>query len=278
MARPPSLKQRRLARELARLRGEAGLTIEQASERSGISTTKISRAENAIYRVASDDVRTLGETYGADTATVERLATLARTSRQRGWWVPYKIADHLAAYLELEDEARAESAWTIDIVTGLLQTESYARALVRATRPHMTTDEVEERVTLRMRRQERRLNDIQLWAVIGEPALMYPVGGAAVMREQLEHLARMAEQPNVVIQILPFGVGAGPAMGAPFHVFDLGELGPPTAHIDYHTGSVYVEDEEEVTEYVRTFQHLTASAISPSESVQRILRAVEEMT
>lgn len=277
MSRPPTLAARRLGRELNRLRTEAGLSLDEASARTGLSTSKISRSENALVRVTGDDARTMCEAYGADASTVERLATLARNSRKRGWWVPYKVDDHLAAFLELEDEAVSESAWTIDIVTGLLQTEDYTHALVRAGNPHMSAEDVEARVELRMRRQERRLNDIMLWAVIGEPALMYPVGGPEVMRRQLEHLLVAAERPNVVVQILPFGAGASVAMGYPFHLFDLGDRGPLTAHVDYYTGSVFVEDKEEVEQYNRMFRHLTASALSAADSRHRIVRAVEEM-
>lgn len=279
MPKPPTLKQRRLARELRRLRDDSELSNERAADLSGLSTAAISRAENALSRIASDDVRKLCQVYGADHETTERLATLARTARERGWWVKgYRVDDEFAAFLELETEARALYAWTIDIPPGLLQTEAYARALVRARNPHLPASEIDDVVKLRMRRQERRLDDLQLWAVVDESALLRPVGGPAVMSEQLAYLADVAEQPNVTLLVLPLTCGAGPAMSTPFHLFELDEhTGPPVAHVDYYTGSLYLEDPHEVGQYEQGFRHLTASALSPADSVARLLRASREM-
>jgi hypothetical protein len=202
---------------------------------------------------------------------------LARAANRRGWWVGQDVSHHIGLYLELESDAVEMRAWTIDLVPGVMQTEAYERAVVRARNARVEAEVVEERVRLRMQRQERRLRDLVVWAVISEAVLVQRVGGSPVMHEQLRRLVELAELPNITIQVLPFAVGEHSGMAGAFHLFDLGQTGPLTAHVDYHTGSVFVEEPDEVRQYVATFEYLTASALDPRSSVQRIRQAAEEI-
>src|SRR6266498_1241229 len=168
MVANPMVKQRRLARKLKEARLAAGMTHDHAAEALDCKQPKISKIENAQVSVNSDDVRTLAELYRLPADRVEALARLARQAKKPGWWHIY--ADSLATdgedFLEIETDAVRACAYQADVIPGLLQTEAYARAVIRAFDPEVSDEIVERRTELRMKRQRRVLEgDLRLWAV-----------------------------------------------------------------------------------------------------------------
>jgi len=152
----PTVKRRRLAAELRRLREAAKLTIDQVAERLEWSAGKISKIENARVSVMPRDARYLLDVYGVADPERELLVTLARESRQRGWWQQYgAIPEWFGTYVGLESEAVSVSSYQGEYVPGLLQTHDYAMAVHRAFTMTQTDEEIEQHVALRMARQER---------------------------------------------------------------------------------------------------------------------------
>jgi hypothetical protein len=139
---------------------------------------------------------------------------------------------------------------------------------------------VERIVAFRMARQPTLTTDVppQLWAVLDEAALRRQVGGAGLMRMQLEHLLELSRLRNVAIQVLPFGAGAHPAMGRPFVILGFPERADPdVVYLEDLTSALYVEDVAEVDRYNMFFNHLRATALSFEESAALITSVIKEL-
>ena len=171
----PTVKRRRLAAELHACREKAGLTIDDVAQELEWSAAKVSRIENARVRVLPRDVKHLLRTYGlteADPAW-DIFTTLARESRQKGWWHAYgdTIGESFSTYVGLEEDASTVRTYESEYVPGLLQTEEYAREVIRAGIPAVTDDDVEKYVAVRMARQLRlaQSHRPELWVDLRHP-------------------------------------------------------------------------------------------------------------
>ncbi|MEJ3742303.1 helix-turn-helix transcriptional regulator [Actinomycetes bacterium KLBMP 9797] len=276
--RSPTIRRRRLGAELRRRRELAGVTIEAVAERLECSASKISRIETGHTSATPRDVRDMLEIYGVVGVECDELIQIAREARQKGWWHPYS-AVLTGAYVGLEQAANSVRAYEQQVVPGLLQTEDYAKAMIRAARPDITADEVDRRVRVRLNRQSLLTQDdpIDLWVVLDEAVLSRPVGGDAVMRAQLQRLAEAAEQPNVTLQVLPFEAGAHAGMDGTFAILDFPEAGDPAVvYAENATGGLFLEKSEELRKYVFIFDHIRAAALRPEESVSVIEKLAKE--
>ena len=216
----PTVRRRRLALELRRLREAARLTCEEVADHLECSASKISRVETGRVSVSPRDVRDMLDLYGVPAAQRESLVQLARDSRQKGWWHAFSdtMPPQFATYVGLESAASQIRIYELSLIPELPQTEDYARAVIRSGVMNSPREDIERQVALRMARQPAitRDNPPKIWAVLDEAALRRQVGGAGVMQLQLEHLLARAALPNVAIQVIPFGGGAHPAIGRPF--------------------------------------------------------------
>lgn len=207
----PTVRQRRLAQALRELRHEAGLTQDAVAARMGWHTSKLFRLENARSpRVGWLDVRELMDMYGVPSPHREALIQLARDARMMGWWTPYRDV-FTGSYVALEDEASAMRLYCPELIPGLLQTEHYARAVIRAVRPGYDEESVERRVAARLARQKALLDRAaspELRCVLNEAVLRRQVGDRHVMGTQLRALADAASRPLMTLQLLPFSAGA----------------------------------------------------------------------
>ena len=280
----PTVKRRRLAAELRHLREASGLTIDEVAERLEWSTAKISRIENARVSVLPRDVKFLLSVYGI-TETDEPwdvLISLARESRQKGWWQQYgeAVPDWFEVYVGLEAEATAIWGYDAEFVPGVLQTKEYARAVHRAQLMTATDDEIDRLVRVRLARQELLISDDapQLWLVLNEAVIRRVVGGRQTMRAQLERLIEASNLPNVTLQIVPFSAGAHPAMDGAFKLLSFRDpTDPNIVYIEYHTGALYLEKHADVTRYSLMFDHLRAAALSVGASRDKMARVAEEL-
>ncbi|MGH3343644.1 MAG: helix-turn-helix domain-containing protein [Carbonactinosporaceae bacterium] len=269
--------------ELRRLRERAGLTGDEVGEHLECHGSKISRIETGRSGVRRRDLRDMLDLYGvADEAERAALLSLARDSRKKGWWHTYGkvISDRYTDFIGLENDAASVRAYESQLIHGLLQTESYARAVVSYAPGRETAGEIEAYVAVRMARQKRltESESFHLWVVLGESAIRQRVGGPQVMREQLEHLSETAQLSNVTVQVLPFAAGAHAGMDGPFIILAFPELASPdVVYVDNLTSGLYVEEDEEVKWYNLAFDHLRAAALSPKDSVEVIGRVAEEM-
>lgn len=279
----PTVRRRRLGAELRRLREAAGVNVDQVCDLLRCSVSKVSRLENGRVPVRTRDVSDLLTLYGVtDEKHREALLTLARESRRRGWWHPYHdvVPAWFEIYIGLEADASSISVYESQLVHGLLQTADYARHVIRADAPEATEEEVERKVSLRLNRQTRLTSDNppRLWVILDEAVLRRQVGGAAVMRRQLAHLAKSAELPNVTIQVLPFSVGAHAGLGSTFSILGFpDEADHNVVYIEEAAGSLYLERPAEIRRYRVKLDHLMASALRPEESIEMIAKISEEI-
>lgn len=276
--RSPTIRRRRLGAELRRRREAAGVTIEGVAERLECSASKVSRIETGHTTATPRDVRDMLGIYGVLGVECEELVQIAREARQKGWWHPYSTV-LTGAYVGLEQAANSVRAYEQQVVPGLLQTEEYAKAMIRAARPDITADEVERRVRVRLNRQSLLTQDdpIDLWVVLDEAVISRPVGGDTVMCAQLERLVEAAELPNVTVQVLPFEAGAHAGMDGTFAILDFPEPSDPdVVYAENATGGLFLEKSEELRKYVFIFDHIRAAALRPEESVAVIAKLAEE--
>ncbi|MFC4060603.1 helix-turn-helix domain-containing protein [Planomonospora corallina] len=278
----PTVRHRRLLRELRQLRIAAGLKQEEVAEHLDWSTSRMTKVEGGTLRISVNDVRAMLQLYGLrEGAEYEALIQLARQARERGWWHAYSdvIPQWFQVYVGLEAEASSLRNYEPELVHGLLQTEDYARAVYQAARVLDSADEIDRHVGLRMARQDvitRSEDPMHLWAIMNEAALRRRVGGAHVMERQLRHLVNLSANPNVTIQVLPYEAGAHAAMLGSFAVLSFAEGGGEVVYLEYMTGSLYLEKSEEVQVYTLTYDHLRASALSPRDSVDLIAKLARE--
>ncbi|MFK0251731.1 helix-turn-helix domain-containing protein [Amycolatopsis azurea] len=271
----PTVRRRRLASELRRLREAADLTIDEVSEKLECSASKVSRIETGHVGVTPRDARDMLELYGIAGDEQEALVQLAREARKRGWWHAYNEV-FTGTFVGLEADASSLRAFQALLVPGLLQTERYAKAVIRAMRPDAEDAEVRRRVAARMARQELLTDPSppEYWAVMDEAVLHRTVDGAEVMAEQLYRMVTMAAQPNVTVQIVPFGAGAHPGMEGPFLIMGFPELADTdVVYVDSTSSGLYLEEPPDVRRYALMFDHLRAAALKPDDSVEVIAEA-----
>lgn len=270
----PTVRRRRLGQELRRLRELKGMTAEEVAERLLVSQSKISRLENGRRSISQRDVRDLCGVYEVeDQRVVDSLMEMARDSRQQGWWhafgdIPYSV------YIGLETDAESLRVYEPQIVTGLLQTRAYAEALVQGALPETSAADIEKRVQVRMRRQERiaaEHNPLRLWLVLDESALRRVVGNRAIMREQLEYLLDMARLPHVTVQVLPFDAGAHPGLNGQYAILEFADAADSSVvYLEGVTSDLYLEKAHDVQKYAVMYEHLRAQSLSVDRSRQYI--------
>ncbi|WP_340684115.1 helix-turn-helix transcriptional regulator [Amycolatopsis coloradensis] len=278
----PTVRRRRLDSELRRHREKAGKKIGEVAEYLGCRHSKISRIENGHGSISPGDVRLMLDLYGVQGVEADRLVQAARESRVRGWWHSYGdvLPGWLATYVGLEAEAATSRTYEGEVITGLLQTKEYARAVTAATVVPRTEDQVDRQVMLRMKRQERLHSSrpISLWAVHSEAALRRPVGGRPVMRDQLTHLLEISELPHVNVQVLPIAAGEHPAMVGPFTVLEFHEESDPdVVYVETPVGGLYMERESEIAGYTCVFGRLREMALSPEQTTSFVGKIIKEL-
>jgi transcriptional regulator with XRE-family HTH domain len=278
----PTVRRRRLALELRRLRETARLTCEEVADHLECSASKISRVETGRVSVSPRDVRDMLELYGVPVERRERLVQLARDSRQKGWWHAFSdtMQPQFATYVGLESAASEIRIYEVSLIPELLQTEDYARVVIRSGMMSSPSEDIERQVQLRMARQPAitRADPPKVWAVLDEAALRRQVGGPGLMRLQLEHLLAQAALPNVAVQVIPFGGGAHPAMGRPFIILVFPErVDTDVVYLEDLTSALYLEEVAEVDRYNVFFNHLRATALSFDDSSALITSVLKEM-
>jgi transcriptional regulator with XRE-family HTH domain len=280
----PMVRRRQLMAELKRLRDAAGLTQEDVADQLDWHSTKVMRIETGRTAPHPNDVRVMLGLYGVTSPEqVSALVKLAQDARQRGWWYSYRdvLLNRYEFFIGLEAEASSIRNFELAMVPGLLQTEDYARAVIRGGPMELHADEVERRVEVRMTRQQALSQEDrpQFWAILDEAAIRRTVGGPAVMRRQLESLAQAAEQVKTTIQIVPFGAGAHSGQLGPFVILDFpGPSEPEVVTMETVGGNLYVDKPEEVRLYTTAFDHLRAVALSPGDTRAMLRAAADALT
>ncbi|GHC78599.1 transcriptional regulator [Nocardiopsis terrae] len=284
MAASPTLRRRRLARQLLRLREEAGLTAKQAAaeakkrapEKSWFEA-KITRIETRkILRVRDADLQVLLDVYGVtDTDEREAYRKLAREAAKSGWWFGYRDILGAGTYIDLETEASRIRTYQVQHLPGLLQTEGYARAMIRAGGV-TDEEEVDRRVEVRMMRQHilARADAPRLWAIVDETA--FRKLPSEVAADQIRHLLAV-QRPSLRIQVLPDAVGPHAGMDGSFVILDFPD-DPSAVYAEQTGGSgLLVEDPEQITLYETVLDHVQAAALSVEDSRAWIQHQLDQL-
>ncbi|MFI0713655.1 Scr1 family TA system antitoxin-like transcriptional regulator [Streptomyces inhibens] len=277
---PRTVRLRRLGKLIERLRKRAGLTQAEAAELIGVNRSTWIAMEGAKSSPHRSNVLNVIEKLGASEEEGEELLALAAKPRDPAWMRPLRgrLPDAYGEYIDLESGALSIKCWEPSLIPGLLQTESYARAHVRGALPESSDEQVEARVTARMRRQAMfSERDAPLWAVIGEAALHNDVGGPDVRREQLSRLLEASTGPNTMIQVMPFSVGAHPSMTGSFSLLSFGDGDPPVVYVETPGGDLFLEEPADLTAFRQIYGHLQAAALSPAHTRDLITETIEDI-
>ncbi|MGW4103484.1 helix-turn-helix domain-containing protein [Streptomyces sp. NPDC004976] len=274
-------RRRQLGAMLRKLRARKGMTLEEAGGLVGVSKATVSRYETQAGPVRWIIVDALCREYGATDAEREAVVRLAKDAKQQGWWSSFadSIPESMNLLLTLEDEAVREDHFSCVYVPGLLQTRAYSTALQKANEIPLEPAEIERLVDIRMKRQEilTRPKPPRLWAILDESVIRRIVGSPETMREQLGRLLEANESPYITLQVLPFSKGAHCAALGSFVILGGTESALDVVYVDFHTGSLFLEQEEELERYRLAFEYLRAQALDMEASSALIHRARKEM-
>ncbi|WBB76867.1 helix-turn-helix transcriptional regulator [Micromonospora sp. WMMD1128] len=279
----PTVLRMLLGAQLRRLREGAGVSRESAGWEIRSSESKISRMELGRVGFKERDVADLLTLYGV-TAPGDRdaLLKLARDANSPGWW--HRYSDVLPAwfqsYLGLEAATALIRTYEVQFVPGLLQTAAYAREVILLGHRGASAAELDRRVDLRMERQGllRRANPPQLWAVLDEAVLRRPIGGAAVMREQLDALIEATAAPHVRLQIVPFTAGGHAAASGAFSILRFGDEDlPDIVYIEQLTSAIYLDKRDDLDYYAEAMERLCVEAAPPERTREMLARIRDEL-
>lgn len=266
--RKATLRQRELSMRLRRLREAKKLTVGQVAEQLMCSATKVSRIETGARRVSLRDVRDLCQIYAVSEQERVQLMDLARRAREDGWWAHYDDLG-VGPYFDLEQEAKAITYYSMSYIYGLLQSDDYARAIIRGVYPHMDDQVLKERVEARIRRQEllERAGRPRVRVLLDEVVLRRQVGGPKVMSAQLGKIRDVAASEKVIVQIVPFSSGAQASSDSNMTLFEFDDAAVPAiVHVEGLIGAQFIDRRESVARYREVLDNLRDAALSPRES------------
>lgn len=279
-----TLPGRRLRNELRQLRDDSGWTLAEVAKRAheDFSAPTVSRWEEGGSLPRPSDLRILLDVYGVPDDKREALLELLRAARQPSWWTQYRsvLKTGFDEYLGLEADAARMQTYEAILVPGLLQTEAYAREIVRAgLMSSKNTDELDRLVAMRLSRQElltRAESPVHLDAVLDEAVLRRHGRKPKTMPQQVRRLVELTELPNVTVRVLPFERGPHPAMEGAFTILEFPEPTDPAAlYFEHAVSGFSVDDQAEVRQYVRRFGHLSQMALDPEASARHMLDIAE---
>jgi transcriptional regulator with XRE-family HTH domain len=265
----PTVRRRRLAAALREARAGSGLSREAVADQMEWSVSKVYRLEYGRTAASWRDIRDLCELYGVPSPDKDGLMQLARDSRQRGWWAEYQDV-FPSNFPGFEAEASSVRSYEAELVPGLLQTEDYARAVIRAVRPTAPADEIERRVAARMARQHELDRDRppELSYVLNEAVLARCLAaGPGVAPGQLEALLAASDRPHMTVRVLPYAAGLHAAMEGAFVILSFPDAADPEiAYVEGLMGSVFVESVEGVARYRLTWEQVCEAALTADRS------------
>jgi hypothetical protein len=276
----PTAARRELALYFRTLRERQARGLDELAVRLGVSEVQASRVDRGVRGLSSQDVHSLAESYGVPQAERDRLLKLAAESRRRAWWQKTEgLGEAYRTLIGMEHAAQFIGEYGSGVIPGLLQTRAYAHASATGMSPNLTGDQIDTAVDVRMRRQEilQRDRPPRLWVVMDEAVLARMTGGPEVMREQLHHLVAAGERPTVTVQVVAFEYGAHPGGQSHFIMVDTGHGLPDLVYIEGLRGRAEFTTEAETQRYREAWENLTAIALNPRQSRERIERYIEQL-
>jgi transcriptional regulator with XRE-family HTH domain len=274
-----TVRRLQLGAQLRALRLAKGVSREDAGYRIRASESKISRMELGRVSFKERDVTDLLVMYGVeDPAEHERLLALTKQANSPSWWHTFNevLDTWFQQYLDLEQAAELIRTYEVQFVPGLLQTDAYARAVIKLGHNNASRAEIDRRTNLRMARKEL-LDGPQaprLWAVLDEGVLRRLIGGKDTLREQIVSLLQSCDHPNVRLQVMPFSSGGHAAAGGAFSIlrFPHVELSD-VVYIEHLTSAIYLDKQDDVDHYAAAIGRLFIEAEPPARTPE-ILRGI----
>ena len=267
----PTVRQRELGTRLRVLRNDLGLTVDDVAGQMLCSKTKISRIETASRRPSLRDVRDLCRIYNIGEQETAELMTLARQAREPGWWTQYDDLK-LTPFIGMEEGAAAITSFAMYFVPPLMQTESYARAIIRGIDRKIDSKILDQRVEARLRRQKLLTSDPppRYRALLDEAVLHREVGGKAVLSEQLDKVLKLIDDDRATVQVIPFDVGAHGSADSNFDLLEFDGSLLPVVFVEGLVHHLYLERPGEIRRYREALEYLRDAALSPRESLALI--------
>lgn len=276
----PDVRTVRLGLELRHIRLEQNLTLQKAHALLNRSVSSISRIEKGQVKLPERDLPPILDAYGiTDPTRRAALLALTRAPGKHAWWQNYgKDMAALKDVISMENETTSIRTFESMFIPGLLQTSRYATALFAANASRLPSHRIQRATKIRMRRQAilHRPGPPTFNAIMLEGALRQVVGGSAVMTEQLDHLATMAELDHIDLRILPFSAGAHPA-GSSFTIVFAPTLGGDIVHTDQASGGFFADDARIVQRYIVEFEALRSIALDSDASMALIRRLAADL-
>jgi len=279
----PTVRRRRLAAELRGIREDKGKSGDAVAAALKWSPSKISRYERARTGLRPREVERLLDYYQITGPRRALLLGLAEDAAQKGWWEEFSdsLSDDYKQFIGLEHEATAMAIWHVDVVTGLLQTEAYAKHIISSysrvepVAPGM----IGRMVRVRMRRQQvLNREGLQLSVVLDESVLKRRIGDDLVMYEQLQRLASEADRPNLKLQILPLNAQHS-VFGESFVIFGFGldsdAMLQDVVSTEHLRSGFTLEGERETYLHRIAFDMLSEASLDPAASKALILEVAE---
>jgi len=279
----PTVRRRRLAAELRGIREDKGKSGDAVAAALKWSPSKISRYERARTGLRPREVERLLDYYEITGPRRALLLGLAEDAAQKGWWEEFtdSLSEDYKQFIGLEHEATSMAIWHVDVVTGLLQTEDYARHIigsysrVEPVAPGM----IGRLVRVRMRRQQVLNRDgLQLSVVLDESVLKRRIGDEPVMYDQLMRLVKEADRPNLTLQVLPLDAQHS-VFGESFVIFSFGQdadaMLQDVVSTEHLRSGFTLEGERDTYLHRIAFQMLSEAALDPVASRALILETAE---
>jgi transcriptional regulator with XRE-family HTH domain len=281
----PSTNRRRLRTELRQLREEAGLAQAFVADKLDWSVSKLTRVETGAVGVSVTDVRALLGIYKAADQKVDQLVSLARRARERRWWDKYKhyLNPAYQEFIGFEADAGNLRQYHGTLVPGLLQIAPYMREIMQALSPtKVPAATIEAMTEIRLKRQEEVLggdDPTPFQVVLDEGALRRPVGGAATMKAQLEHLAELQDHPSVSVYVLPFAAGPHMGMMGPFHIMEFANtLDPTVLYFEHPKGQILLRDDQPlIQQYAESLDRMAKISLDGRSAVDKIYEIAKDL-
>ena len=285
-ARPgPTLRRRKLVKELIAARTNAGMKLRQLASEIDIQPGTLSKIEAGKLGITVRNIKAIARATGLSKTKTDELVLLAADLAETDWLVEFgnredrlEWFDWFELYPKLEQDAVQIWTYGPELVEGLFQTADYAEEIARVGFPDITDEQLRQSLELRANRQELLDRDEppQLRLILNEAVIRREVGGAAVLRGQLSRLLELSARPTVNIQVVPFSAGAHPGMKTGFTLlrFPEGFDDMDCVYLENDNGSVWQEVPEHVARYTTIFERLSSQALSPDETADLLTSLV----
>jgi transcriptional regulator with XRE-family HTH domain len=273
------MRRKQLGAKLRELRQAAGVSTAQAAEVLDCSEAKIGHIETGRNSIRKPEMTVLLGLYGASGDVPEVLEDVRKAGSKRGWWATYRLPSWLQSYVGLEADAVELRTVELELVPGLLQTETYARRVTTLAAAQMDPGETERHVRARLERQRRLVSDdspLTFAVVLSEAVLRRTLTDRTVAAEQMRHIETMAQRENVSVRVLSFDGGLHSSMAGSFVVLHFAPgVSLPVGYQEHTVGGHLVDDQDIVSKFDRTFDTLQAQALNQSDSLRLISEAAQ---